>query len=126
MQVPDTVYMSKLLESGPDLGQNTTLKATHIEQEVGVVLAVHGHKAALPLDGCDGARETILDIPEHSSTQIDVMLHESHPSIAWPALLVVVADNVLVVGVRMFSQVAVGGEGVSVQQLKGNTISRLL
>ena len=33
------------------------------------------------------------------------MLHESHASISRPALLVVVADNILVVGVRMLGEV---------------------
>ena len=33
------------------------------------------------------------------------MLHQPHPGISRPALLVVVADNVLVVGVRVLGQV---------------------
>ena len=33
------------------------------------------------------------------------MLHESHAAVTWPALLVVVADNVLVVGVRVLREV---------------------
>ena len=38
--------------------------------------------------------------------QVDIMLHESHPGISGPAFLVVVAHDVLVVGVRVFRQVA--------------------
>lgn len=38
--------------------------------------------------------------------QVDVMFHEAHPSIPGPALLVVVAYNVLVVGIWMLCQVA--------------------
>lgn len=37
--------------------------------------------------------------------QVDVMLHQSHASISGPALLVVVTYNVLIVRVRMLSQV---------------------
>jgi len=40
------------------------------------------------------------------NSQVDVMFHESHASIARPTLLVVVADDVFVVRVRMFGQVA--------------------
>ena len=36
--------------------------------------------------------------------QIDVVLHESHARVSWPALLVVVAHNVLIVGIWMFRQ----------------------
>ena len=39
-------------------------------------------------------------------SQVDVVLHEPHPGVARPALLVVVADDVLVVRVGMFRQVA--------------------
>ena len=40
------------------------------------------------------------------NSQVDVMLHESHAWVSGPALLVVVAHDVLVVGVRMLCQVA--------------------
>lgn len=33
------------------------------------------------------------------------MLHETHARISWPALLVVVAHNILIVGVRVLCQV---------------------
>lgn len=33
--------------------------------------------------------------------QVDVMLHQSHASITWPTLLVVVTYNVLIVGIWM-------------------------
>lgn len=38
--------------------------------------------------------------------QVNIMLHQSHPSISGPALLIVVAHNVLIVGIRVFSKVA--------------------
>ena len=38
--------------------------------------------------------------------QVDVMFHEPHPGISGPAFLVVVANNVLVVGVRVLSEVS--------------------
>lgn len=34
------------------------------------------------------------------------MLHQPHPSISGPALLIVVAYDVLIVGIRVFSKVA--------------------
>ena len=41
-----------------------------------------------------------------SNSQVDVMLHQTHARVTWPALLVIVADDVLVVRVGMLRQVA--------------------
>lgn len=37
--------------------------------------------------------------------QVDIMLHQSHTSVPGPTLLVVVTNNVFIVGIRMLSQV---------------------
>lgn len=50
LQVPHTVLVSELLIAGAALWQDAALKATHVEEQVGVVFAVHGNKAVLPLD----------------------------------------------------------------------------
>ena len=66
--------MRELLVGGAALWQDAALKAAHIEQQVGIVLAVDGHKAAAPLDAGDGARQPVLDVPEHRTapeTQTD-------------------------------------------------------
>ena len=52
---------------GATLGQDAALKAAHIEEQVGVVLAVRRHKAVLPLHGGHRARQAVLDVPEHSA-----------------------------------------------------------
>ena len=49
---------------------------------------------------------THLDVPEHGSAQVHIVLHQSHARVSRPALLVVVADNVLVVRVGVLGQVA--------------------
>jgi hypothetical protein len=40
------------------------------------------------------------------NSQIDVVLHQTHSGVARPALLVVVANDVLVVGIGMLSQIS--------------------
>ena len=57
--------MRELLVSGAHLGQDAALEAAHVEEQVGVVLGVHGHEAVLPLHGGDGARQAVIDVPEH-------------------------------------------------------------
>ena len=59
--------MCELLVAGAALGQDAALEATHVEEQVGVVLAVHGHKAVLPLHRGDRAGQAVLDVPEHSA-----------------------------------------------------------
>lgn len=127
--------MSKLFIAGAALWQDAALKATHVEEQVGVVFAVDRNKAVLPLDCGNRSGQTVLDVPEHSTTtgkntirkvmaaclqiwytnlnvqilrwnsQVDVMLHQSHACITGPALLVVITHNVLIVGVWVLSQV---------------------
>lgn len=106
LEIPYSIPVSELLKGCPDLWQDSTLKATHVEEKVGVVLAVDGDKAALPLDGRDRSREAVLDVPEDGPPQVHVVLHEPHPSVSRPALLVVVTDNVLIIGVRVLCEVA--------------------
>lgn len=67
LQVPDPVLVGELLVAGAALGQDAALEAAHVEQQVGVVLAVHGHKAVLPLHRGHRAGQTVLDVPEHST-----------------------------------------------------------
>lgn len=67
LQVPDPVLVGELLVAGAALGQDAALEAAHVEQQVGVVLAVHGHEAVLPLHRGHRAGQTVLDVPEHST-----------------------------------------------------------
>ena len=71
LQVPYSVSVREFLVCGPTLGQDAALEATHVEEQVGIVLTVHRNKAVLPLDGGHRARQTILDIPEDSSPPVD-------------------------------------------------------
>lgn len=50
LKVPDPILVRELLITGATFRQNAALKATHVEEQVGVVLTVHGHKAVLPLN----------------------------------------------------------------------------
>lgn len=48
----------------------------------------------------------ILVTKMYINLQINIMLHKTHPRVSGPALLVVVADDVLVVGIGMLGEVA--------------------
>ena len=67
LQIPHAIFVGELLVGSPGLGQDATLKTTHVEEEVWVVFGVDGDKGVLPLDGGDGTRQSVLDVPEHSS-----------------------------------------------------------
>lgn len=57
------------------------------------------------MDSSDTARQSVLYLPEDTSSKIDVMLHQSHTTILRPALSVVVANHVFIIGIRIFSQI---------------------
>lgn len=59
--------MGELLIAGAALGQDAALEAAHVEQQVGVVFAVDRHKAVLPLHRGHGARQAVLNVPEHGT-----------------------------------------------------------
>ena len=105
LQVPDAVLVRELLVRCAALRQDAALEPTHVEEEVRVVFGVDGDETSFPHDGRDGAREAVLDVPEDSPTEVYVVLHEAHAGVARPALAVVVADDVLVVGVRVLCEV---------------------
>lgn len=69
LQVPHTIFVSELFIGSSGFGEDTTFKATHVEQEVGVVLGVDRDKGILPLYSRYGARESVFNVPEHSSVR---------------------------------------------------------
>ena len=101
LQVPYTIPMSEFFKGCAALGQNAAFKATHVEQEIWIVFAVHRHKAFIPAERCDRSRQAVLNVPEHGPAKINIMLHEPHTSIPRPAFPVVVAYNVLIIWIRV-------------------------
>ena len=68
LKVPHPVPVREFLVGSATLWEDTALEAAHVEQEIGIVLAVYGYKAALPLYRCHWTWKSVLDIPEHCST----------------------------------------------------------
>mmetsp|Transcript_51851 Transcript_51851/g.121766 ORF Transcript_51851/g.121766 Transcript_51851/m.121766 type:complete len:1251 (+) Transcript_51851:175-3927(+) len=106
LEVPDAVAVREVLVEHAALGQDAHLKPAHVEEQVGVILGVDRHEAVLPLHRRHRPRQLVLDVPEHRAAQVDVVLHQAHARVARPALLVVVPDYVLVVGIRVLAQEA--------------------
>mmetsp|Transcript_17531 Transcript_17531/g.36309 ORF Transcript_17531/g.36309 Transcript_17531/m.36309 type:complete len:330 (+) Transcript_17531:2994-3983(+) len=106
LQVPNTVLEANVLVDHPRLWLDPNLEPVHVEEEVRVVLGIDTDETLLPVDSRDGTRQAVLDVPEGSPSEVDVVLHETHPAVPWPALLVLVPHNVLVVGVWVLDQVA--------------------
>ena len=50
------------------LWQDAAFKATHVEEQIWIVLTVHRYKAGIPLDCGYGAWQSVLDVPKHSSS----------------------------------------------------------
>lgn len=101
MEVKRYVRQAEALGEGPDLGQDSDLESTVGEQDLRVVLGVDRDHGVVPVDGRERHRQRVLDIPEDSPTEVDVVLDESHSAVSRPAPLRVEPDNILVVGVRV-------------------------
>lgn len=100
------MYLEReLFIEGANLRQDSHVESTHRKQQIGIILRIHRNERILPLNRRHRTWQAILDVPKHRSTEIDVVLHESHAGVAWPALLVVVTDDVFVVRVGMLGQV---------------------
>jgi hypothetical protein len=48
--------------------QNAAFESTHVEEKIGIVFGVNADKTVLPLDSGCGPGESVLDVPEHSSS----------------------------------------------------------
>ena len=68
LKVPHPVPVREFLMGRATLREDTALEAAHVEQEIGIVLAVYGYKAALPLYRRHRTRKSVLNIPKHCST----------------------------------------------------------
>mmetsp|Transcript_889 Transcript_889/g.2133 ORF Transcript_889/g.2133 Transcript_889/m.2133 type:complete len:481 (-) Transcript_889:3567-5009(-) len=106
LQLPNALALGELLLECADLGQDAHLKAAHVEEHVRVVLGVDRRKRVVPHQIRDTAWQSVLHLPEHCSAQVHVVLHPAHPAVTWPAHLVVISNNVLIVGVRVLSEEA--------------------
>lgn len=105
LQVPYTIPMSEFFKCCAALRQNAAFKTTHVEQEIWIIFAVYRHKAFIPAQCCDRSGQAVLYVPEHSTAKINIVLHEPHASIPWPAFPVVVAHNVLIIWIRVLCQI---------------------
>jgi hypothetical protein len=56
------------------------------------------------VNGGNASGESVLHLPKHSSSQVHIMFHQPHPAVFGPAPLVIVPDDILVIGIGVFSQ----------------------
>ena len=103
-QRPYTILLGKFAALVADLRQNADLKSVHREEQVGVVATVDAGESVIPFYGSDRTWQTVLQIPEDSATEVDIVTHQPHAGVARPALLVLVANDVLKVGIGLFGQ----------------------
>ena len=65
----------------------------HSKEKLRIVLRVDRNEGVVPFDGSERSRESVLDVPEDGSTEVDVVLDQSHSTISGPTFLVVVTDE---------------------------------
>ena len=104
LKLPHTLALRELFLERADLGQDSNLEAAHVEEDVGIVLGVDGCKGVVPNKRCHAAGQSVLHLPEDCASQVNIMLHAPHSAISRPTHLVGVADNVLIVRIRVLCQ----------------------
>jgi hypothetical protein len=106
-QLPYSVLDRVLLAIlGSASRQDPDFETAHGEQELGVLGTVDRGKGVFPLDCRQRSRQAVLDIPEHCSTEIDIVLVQTHSTILGPTSPVGVVDNIFVVWIRVHGEVS--------------------
>ena len=52
----------------------------------------------------DAARQSVFNLPEDSSSKINIMFHESHSTIFGPTFFIIVTNDVLIVRIGILSK----------------------
>ena len=58
------------------------------------------------MNGRDAPWQSVFDFPEDSSSKVDIVFHQPHAAVFGPALPVIVANHVLIIGIRVLSEVS--------------------
>jgi hypothetical protein len=96
-EVPNSIFERVLFATHrPDLGQDANLETAHGEEELWVVPRINADECVLPLDRCQRPRQAVLDVPEHGAAKVHIVLNEPHTTVARPATLVVVPNDVII------------------------------
>lgn len=105
-KVPHTILNRELFAAGrPELWQDSNLETAHGEEELWVILRVDANECVIPFNSGERARQALLDVPEDRSSEIDIVLDETHTTVSRPAALVVIADDIVVGRVRICTEV---------------------
>ena len=104
MKFPNTVLLTKLLKGRAALREDSDLETTHVIEQIRIVFTVNRNEGVLPIKSGQTARQMIFDLPKARTTQVNIVLDQHHPGIARPTLLIVVANDVLIVGVRVLTK----------------------
>lgn len=105
LKLPNSFLLSKLLFERTDSWKNPHFKSTHRKEKIGIISGVNWNKSVFPVNGRNASWKSIFNLPKDTSSKIDVVFHQSHPTILWPTLLIIVANYILVVWIRIFSQI---------------------
>ena len=58
------------------------------------------------MDGGDTPGKSIFNFPKNTSSKVDIMFHQSHPTIFRPTFSIVIPNYILVIWIRIFSQIS--------------------
>jgi len=106
LQFPYTLLLGKLFFDCSYFGEDSHFKSTHREKKVRIIFGIHWNIGILPMNSSYTSWQSILNLPEHTSTQIYIMLHQPHPTIFWPTLSIVITHHIFIIWIRVFSKIS--------------------
>lgn len=93
-KIPHPVLQRVLLSAlSSDTRQDADLEAVHREEELRVVFGVYRHECVIPFDSGERTRQAVLHVPENGSTEVHVVLYETHSTVPRPTTPRWIADN---------------------------------
>lgn len=102
LKLPNSFFLSELFLNGPYLGQKTNFKTAHWEEKIRIILRIDRNVGIFPMNGCNTSRQSIFNLPEDTSSKVHIMLHQPHSTIFGPAFPIIIANNILIVWIRIF------------------------
>ena len=106
LKFPYSFSLSKFFFKSSDLRKQPDLKTSHGKEQIGIIFRINRDISIFPMNSGDASGQPIFNLPKNTSSKIDIMFHKSHPTIFRPTFPIIIANNILVIRVRILSKIS--------------------
>jgi len=58
------------------------------------------------VNGSDASRKPIFYLPKDCPSQVDIMLHQTHSAVLWPAFSIIIPHHIFIIRIRVLGEIA--------------------